>query len=143
VPQLKPLKNLDRLIEGGQAIEMVVLLRLAPLPKGIVCYFLGTTVVSWRDFLLGTTIVNLPVCLLDVSIGAGAANVKGDSPLTIIAFILFVVCFVGLLIYIGKRAEVPRGLPFSPRALAHSLTHTRARAPLTPHFPPAGTAARV
>jgi hypothetical protein len=32
-PKLAVLKNLDRLIEEGQGIEMVMLLRLAPLPK--------------------------------------------------------------------------------------------------------------
>ena len=32
-PKLAILRNLDRLIEDGQAIEMVMLIRLAPLPK--------------------------------------------------------------------------------------------------------------
>ena len=40
-PKLHFLKNLDKLIEDGQGIEMVVLIRLAPLPKGPTNYFLG------------------------------------------------------------------------------------------------------
>jgi len=42
-PELNFLKNLDRLIQDGQGIEMVCLCRLAPIPKGPVNYFLGTT----------------------------------------------------------------------------------------------------
>jgi uncharacterized membrane protein YdjX (TVP38/TMEM64 family) len=52
-PKLHFLKNLDRLIDDGQGIEMVVLIRLAPLPKGPTNYFLGTTTVSFGDFFIG------------------------------------------------------------------------------------------
>ena len=41
---LKMLKNLDILILDGQGFEMVLLVRLAPLPTGPSQYFLGTTV---------------------------------------------------------------------------------------------------
>jgi uncharacterized membrane protein YdjX (TVP38/TMEM64 family) len=40
---LRTLKNLDRLIVEGQGFEMVLLIRLAPLPTGPSQYFLGTT----------------------------------------------------------------------------------------------------
>ena len=52
-PKLNFLKSLDRLMDDGQGIEMVVLIRLAPLPKGPTNYFLGTTTVSFRDFFIG------------------------------------------------------------------------------------------
>lgn len=51
--QLSFLKNLDKLIRNGQGIEMVALLRIAPLPKGPTNYFLGTTSCTWRDFIIG------------------------------------------------------------------------------------------
>lgn len=43
---LRTLKNLDRLIVEGQGFEMVLLIRLAPLPTGPSQYFLGTTSVN-------------------------------------------------------------------------------------------------
>ena len=146
--QLHFLKNLDRLIDAGQGIEMVVLIRLAPLPKvttsaaaaaaasaapplpsaapphgqcsmprqgvapgaphraelgwralhrscsdepltshpaagqGPTNYFLGTTTVTFRDFVVGSIIVNLPMSFIDVCIGASANSVKKDSPVS-------------------------------------------------------------
>ena len=104
-PKLHFLKNLDRLIEDGQGIEMVVLIRLAPLPKGPTNYFLGTTAVTFNEFLIGSIIVNLPMCFLDVCIGAGAKSVKTDSPLSIAAFVICIACFFFLICYVGMRAK--------------------------------------
>ena len=68
-PQLKFLRNLDKLIAGGQGLEMVILIRVAPFPNGPTNYFLGTTEVTWRDYLMGSLVVGMPECLLDVCIG--------------------------------------------------------------------------
>jgi len=104
-PKLGFLKNLDKLIVNGQGIEMVVLIRVAPLPKGPTNYFLGTTQVTWRDFIIGSIVVGLPECLLDVSIGAGAKGVKHDSPLSVGIFVVLVALFMGLMCYVGARAQ--------------------------------------
>ena len=53
----------------------------------------------------GTCIVNLPMSFVDVSIGAGANNVKKDSPLSIGIFVLAVTCFLSLICYVGGRAK--------------------------------------
>mmetsp|Transcript_30926 Transcript_30926/g.69468 ORF Transcript_30926/g.69468 Transcript_30926/m.69468 type:complete len:487 (-) Transcript_30926:229-1689(-) len=104
-PKLAILRNLDRLIEDGQAIEMVMLIRLAPLPKGPSNYFLGTTAVSVRDFTIGSIVINLPMCLLDVSIGAGAGKVDKDSPVAIIGFVAFVLGIMLFVVWVGIRAK--------------------------------------
>jgi len=104
-PKLKFLKNLDRLIQGGQGIEMVVLIRLAPFPKGPTNYFLGTTSVTWNEFLIGSIIVNLPMSFVDVCIGAGASNVKMDNPVSIVLFVVAILAFVCLICYVGGRAK--------------------------------------
>jgi len=103
-PKLGFLKNLDKLIANGQGIEMVVLIRLAPLPKGPTNYFLGTTAVTWRDFLIGTVCVNLPMSLIDVCIGAGAGSVKKDSPVSVAIFICAVALFLCFICFVGNRA---------------------------------------
>lgn len=104
-PKLSFLKNLDRLIQNGQGIEMVILIRLAPLPKGPTNYFLGTTSLTWRDFIIGSAIVNLPMSFLDVCIGAGAKSVKKDNPVSIALFVTALVLFVGLICFVGSRAK--------------------------------------
>mmetsp|Transcript_7202 Transcript_7202/g.16474 ORF Transcript_7202/g.16474 Transcript_7202/m.16474 type:complete len:397 (-) Transcript_7202:115-1305(-) len=104
-PKLGFLKNLDKLVSNGQGIEMVILIRIAPLPKGPTNYFLGTTQVTWRDFVIGSVVVGLPECLLDVCIGAGAKGVKHDSPMSVGIFVLLVTVFLGLMCYVGARAQ--------------------------------------
>jgi hypothetical protein len=42
---------------------------------------------------------------VDVSIGAGANNVKKDSPLSVGIFVLAVTCFLSLICYVGGRAK--------------------------------------
>lgn len=104
-PSLSFLKNLDKLIRNGQGIEMVALLRVAPLPKGPTNYFLGTTSCTWRDFIIASIIVGLPECLFDVMIGAGAKNVNHDSPVSIAIFVILAGSFMGLMCYVGARAK--------------------------------------
>jgi uncharacterized membrane protein YdjX (TVP38/TMEM64 family) len=53
-PKLKFLASLDKLIDAGQGLEMVILIRIAPLPNGPTNYFLGTTSLIWKDFIVGT-----------------------------------------------------------------------------------------
>ena len=49
--------------------------------------------------------MNLPMCYLDVCIGAGAKNVKADSPLSIAVFTVCIACFFFLICYVGMRAK--------------------------------------
>jgi hypothetical protein len=42
---------------------------------------------------------------VDVSIGAGANNVKKDSPLSVGLFVVAVTCFLSLICYVGGRAK--------------------------------------
>ena len=103
--ELKFLLQLDLLIDEGQGVEVVMLLRLAPIPKGPANYFLGTTAVTVRDFTIGSCIINLPMCFLDVCIGAGAKHVDSNSPLSILAFFLVIISTLGLIAFIGVRAK--------------------------------------
>jgi len=103
--ELKFLLQLDLLIDEGQGVEVVMLLRLAPIPKGPANYFLGTTAVSVRDFTIGSCIINLPMCFLDVCIGAGAKHVDSNSPVSILAFALVIILTLGLIAFIGVRAK--------------------------------------
>jgi uncharacterized membrane protein YdjX (TVP38/TMEM64 family)/Ca2+-binding EF-hand superfamily protein len=103
--ELKFLLQLDLLIDEGQGIEVVMLLRLAPIPKGPANYFLGTTAVTVRDFAIGSCIINLPMCFLDVCIGAGAKHVDSNSPISILAFASIIILTLGLIAFIGLRAK--------------------------------------
>ena len=42
-------------------------------------------------------VINLPMCLLDVSIGAGAGKVDKDSPVAITGFVAFV---LGIMLFV-------------------------------------------
>ena len=67
--------------------------------------FLGTTSVVLRDFFVGSTIVNLPLCYMDVCIGAGAKHVDRNSPGMVAGFVAIVLLFLGLVTFIGLRAK--------------------------------------
>lgn len=58
-----------------------------------------------RDFFVGSTIINLPLCYLDVCIGAGAKHVDHNSPGMVAAFVAVVLSFLGLIAFIGVRAK--------------------------------------
>ena len=45
------------------------------------------------------------MCYLDVCIGAGAKNVKADSPLSIAVFTICIASFFFLICYVGMRAK--------------------------------------
>lgn len=104
-PKLSFLRSLDRLIKDGQGLEMVILLRLAPLPTGPTQYFLGTTSVKWVDFLAGNSITNIIFSVTDIMIGAGASSLRGDNLMGIVFFIIGVLSFFALILYVGFRAK--------------------------------------
>mmetsp|Transcript_39459 Transcript_39459/g.79693 ORF Transcript_39459/g.79693 Transcript_39459/m.79693 type:complete len:281 (+) Transcript_39459:124-966(+) len=104
-PKLKFLANLDKLIDAGQGLEMVVLIRIAPLPNGPTNYFLGTTSLEWKDFIVGSILIGMPECLLDVCIGAGAQEVDFSSPTSVILFVVLVAFFLIMICFIGHRAK--------------------------------------
>ena len=58
-----------------------------------------------RDFFVGSTIINLPLCYMDVCIGAGAKHVDHNSPGMVVAFVAVVLAFLGLVAFIGVRAK--------------------------------------
>lgn len=104
---LKILKNLDALIIDGQGFEMVLLVRLAPLPTGPSQYFLGTTSVNWHDFLAGNALTNSVFSFVDIMIGAGASTLSKDNP---VGIFVFLTCVVGFFVLIGcvARRRLPR-----------------------------------
>ena len=105
-PSLKFFKNLDLLIQRGQGIEMAMLLRLAPFPKGPTHYFLGTTSITLRDYYIGTLIPHLPMCFIDVGIGAGAKHAeKHKSPAMYAIFVLLLLVFFTFIGWVGLRAK--------------------------------------
>jgi uncharacterized membrane protein YdjX (TVP38/TMEM64 family) len=104
-PKLSFLRNLDRLIVDGQGFEMVLLIRLAPLPTGPTQYFLGTTSVKWRDFIGGNACTNMLFALSDILIGAGATSLKKDNVVGMICFCLGIIGFFLLICYVGMRAK--------------------------------------
>jgi hypothetical protein len=57
------------------------------------------------DFMIASVAVNLPMCFLDVCIGAGAKHVDKSSPLAIFVFVSVVVTFLALVLWIGARAK--------------------------------------
>lgn len=102
---LKMLRNMDRLIQDGQGFEMVLLIRLAPLPTGPTYYFLGTTSVTWNDFLAGNSLTNLLFAVTDILIGAGAKSMRTDNPVGIAIFVICLAGFCLLVCYVGLRAK--------------------------------------
>lgn len=104
-PKLNFLRNLDKLIEAGQGLEMVVLIRVAPLPNGPTNYFLGTTAVTWKDFIVGSILVGMPECLMDVCVGAGANEVDFSNPKSVVIFVIAVAIFMIFICLIGSRAK--------------------------------------
>lgn len=104
-PKLKFLRNLDKLIEAGQGLDMVILIRVAPFPNGPTNYFLGTTAVTWRDFLVGSMVVGMPECLMDVCIGAGANEVDFSNPKSLALFVVLVAVGMGFICYVGNKAN--------------------------------------
>jgi uncharacterized membrane protein YdjX (TVP38/TMEM64 family) len=104
-PNLKMLRNMDRLIQDGQGFEMVLLVRLAPLPTGPTYYFLGTTSVTWNDFMAGNSVTNAIFAVTDILIGAGAKTLRTDNPVGIVIFLVCLTAFFMLVCYVGLRAK--------------------------------------
>lgn len=103
--RLKILRNIDRLIVDGQGFQMVLLIRLAPIPTGPTQYFLGTTSVSWGPFVGGNAATNFFFALSDIAIGAGAARLSTDNQAYVVAFVLVMLAFCAVMIWIGYAAK--------------------------------------
>ncbi|MCO4746183.1 MAG: TVP38/TMEM64 family protein [Proteobacteria bacterium] len=57
---------------GRRGTYVVGLLRMSPLfPFNIISYALGATPVSFREYVIGTALGMIPVCIFNATIGAG------------------------------------------------------------------------
>mmetsp|Transcript_36486 Transcript_36486/g.81834 ORF Transcript_36486/g.81834 Transcript_36486/m.81834 type:complete len:471 (-) Transcript_36486:124-1536(-) len=123
--KLRVLRNLDQIIKDGQGFEMVVLIRLAPLPTGPTQYFLGTTSVLWRDFLAANGVTNALFSISDIMMGAGAALLSKDNPVGLALFVIAVVAFFcsNGICRVSRQEEVERN---------------RSTRKVSAHFPRAG-----
>jgi uncharacterized membrane protein YdjX (TVP38/TMEM64 family) len=102
---LKPLRNLDVLIQEGQGFELVLLIRITPIPSGPSHYFLGTTSVTWADFMAGNAVTNSVFALSDILMGAGASSLRSDNPIGVTMFVIAVTAFFIVIGYVGLRAK--------------------------------------
>lgn len=154
------------MIKAGHGLEITILLRVCPFSNGPTNYFLGTTSVTWRDFIigngfvslsvclsvivssvalifrfspsrsltvcfshscilvhhhllrchhppptiihspLGSLLVSMPECFIDIMLGAGANQVDMSSPTSIAIFAAAVVVFVAVMFLVGRHAHV-------------------------------------
>ena len=101
------MRNLDRLIasDQGEAFEVIVLIRFVPLPTGVSQYFLGTTSVTWGPFLGANAVVSLFFACTDTMIGMGAARLRPDDPVFVVAFALGLCGFLGGMAWLGCNAK--------------------------------------
>ena len=94
---------------------MLLFLCLSPLYRalGLGCVVInprplfpcGLLQVTVHDFMVASCAVNLPMCFLDVCIGAGAKHVDKSSPLAVFVFVVLVLSFFSLIFWIGSRAK--------------------------------------
>ena len=62
----------DRLMQEGNGIEMVFVIRCSPVPNGPLSYMLGGMSISATEYLIGSALIMLPTCFINVAMGGTA-----------------------------------------------------------------------
>jgi uncharacterized membrane protein YdjX (TVP38/TMEM64 family) len=97
-------KLIERAEHGGW--RAVAILRLTPLPHSVANAALALTNLSWRDYLIGSSIGMLPMTIVQVALGATGSEIFAGGGRWIIAS-LVLASFLGLTFFLKRNVRGP------------------------------------
>ncbi|MGD0189322.1 MAG: VTT domain-containing protein [Rhizomicrobium sp.] len=106
--QLDATPAIGRLIERAErgGWRAVAILRLTPLPHSVANAALALTNLSWRDYLIGSSIGMLPMTIVQVALGATGSEIFVGSGRWVIAS-LILASFLALTFFLKRSAQGP------------------------------------
>ncbi|MFG6096411.1 TVP38/TMEM64 family protein [Leptothoe sp. ISB3NOV94-8A] len=120
-------QTLDAEIRHGGMVYIFSIRLLPVIPYGLVNFAAGLTSISWKDYVVGTTLGTLPGVLPFVLLGSSGLTLSqtGDLVPLVIALTL-IGMLVGGATWYRRRRAVPKAVPTVP---ANSSTNNQNRTP--------------